>query len=73
MAENPFLELDRKMVGDIHTSSEAMENMEVLCDDFGSRFGGTRGERQAAAFFRDKYNSMIKFFSVASGRDFACP
>ncbi|MCZ6633499.1 MAG: M28 family peptidase [bacterium] len=55
MAENPFLELDRKMVGDIHTSSEAMENMEILCDDFGSRFGGTAGERQAATFFRDKY------------------
>jgi len=55
MAENPFLEIDQKMLGDIHTSSEPMDNLAVLCDDFGSRFGGTVGERQAADFFRDKF------------------
>ena len=52
---NPFLDIDQKMLGDIHTSSEAMENLTILCDDFGSRFGGTPGERQAADFFRDKF------------------
>jgi Iap family predicted aminopeptidase len=52
---NPFLDIDQKMLGDIHTSSEAMDNLTVLCDDFGSRFGGTPGERAAADFFRDKF------------------
>lgn len=55
MSENPFLEIDQKMLGDIYTSSEPMENLTVLCDDFGSRFGGTRGERLAARFLRDKF------------------
>ncbi len=54
---NPYLELDRKMVGDIYTSPEMMENLIVLCDDFGSRFGGTEGERQAAEFFKAKMES----------------
>jgi aminopeptidase YwaD len=52
--QNPFLLLDQQMVGDIYTSSEAMDNLIVLCDDFGSRFGGTKGERQAAEFFKAK-------------------
>lgn len=51
---NPTLELDRKIVGDIYTSREVMDNLATLCDDFGSRFGGTEGERLAAEFMRDK-------------------
>jgi Zn-dependent M28 family amino/carboxypeptidase len=51
---NPFLSTDRKILGDVYTSTEAMDNLIVLCDDFGSRFGGTEGERQAAEFFRAK-------------------
>ncbi len=43
------------MLGDIHTSREMMDNLEILCDDFGSRFGGTTGEKLAAQFFRDKF------------------
>jgi Zn-dependent M28 family amino/carboxypeptidase len=48
--ENPFLSVDQKIVGDVFTSSEAMNNLITLCDEFGSRFGGTEGERQAAEF-----------------------
>ena len=55
MPQNPFLAIDQQMVGDIHTSSETMDNLTILCDEFGSRFGGTQGERQAADFFRDKF------------------
>jgi Zn-dependent M28 family amino/carboxypeptidase len=51
---NPFLSLDRQIVGDVYTSGEAMDNLIALCDDFGSRFGGTPGERQAAEFIRAK-------------------
>jgi Iap family predicted aminopeptidase len=51
---NPYLQIDQKIVGDIYTSPESLENLSVLCDDFGSRFGGTQGERLAAEFIRDK-------------------
>lgn len=51
---NPYLSLDQKVVGDIYTSTETMDNLSVLCDDFGSRFGGTEGERLAAAFIQEK-------------------
>ena len=50
--QNPFLSTDQKIVGDVYTSSEAMDNLIILCDDFGSRFGGTPSERQAAEFFK---------------------
>jgi Zn-dependent M28 family amino/carboxypeptidase len=52
--KNPFLSLDRQMVGDIYTSTEVMDNLVVLCDEFGSRFGGTAGEKQAAEFIQAK-------------------
>ena len=51
-AQNPFLTVDQQISGDIYTSRQAMDNLVVLCDDFGSRFGGTEGERRAAEFFR---------------------
>jgi Zn-dependent M28 family amino/carboxypeptidase len=51
---NPFLSIDQQIVGDIYTNTEAMDNLIILCDDFGSRFGGTEGERQAAEFFKAK-------------------
>jgi Zn-dependent M28 family amino/carboxypeptidase len=49
---NPFLSTDKLIVGDVYTSTEAMDNLIILCDDFGSRFGGTSSERQAAEFFK---------------------
>jgi len=52
--QNPFLPIDQKIAGDVYTSTEAMDNLIILCDDFGSRFGGTEGERQAAEFFQAK-------------------
>ena len=52
--KNPFLTLDQKLVGDVYTSSEVMDNLTMLTDDFGSRFGGTEGERQAAEFMKAK-------------------
>lgn len=54
MTQNPFLAIDRQIVGDSYTSSEAMDNLTILCDDFGSRFGGTEGERLAAEFIKAK-------------------
>ena len=51
---NPFLSQDQQIVGDIYTSSEVIDNLTTLCDEFGSRFGGTAGERQAAEFMKAK-------------------
>lgn len=51
---NPFLEQDQRIVGDGYTARDAMENLTTLCDEFGSRFGGTEGERLSAEFMRDK-------------------
>ena len=53
--QNPYLSLDQQMVGDIYTSREVMDNLTVLCDDFGARFSGTPEERQAAEFICDRF------------------
>jgi Zn-dependent M28 family amino/carboxypeptidase len=62
--KNPFLSTDLQIVGDIYTSSEALDNLIVLCDEFGSRFGGTPGERQAAEFMQVK----LKEYGLANVR-----
>lgn len=54
MTTNPFLTIDQQMLGAIYSSTEPMDNLTVLCDDFGSRFGGTPGEKQAADFIKAK-------------------
>jgi Zn-dependent M28 family amino/carboxypeptidase len=52
---NLYLQIDRQMVGDIYTSREVMDNLTVLCDDFGSRFAGTPEERKAADFIAETF------------------
>lgn len=52
---NPYLQLDRQIVGDIYTSQEVMENLTVLCDDYGSRFAGTPEEAAAANFIAERF------------------
>lgn len=54
---NPYLELDQKIVGDIYTSTEPMALLTTLCDDFGSRFGGTEGASLAADLLEAKFAS----------------
>jgi Zn-dependent M28 family amino/carboxypeptidase len=51
---NPHLLTDQKIIGDVYTSTELMDNLTTLCDEFGSRFGGTPGEKQAAEFIKAK-------------------
>ncbi len=55
--QNPYLTIDQKIIGDTYTSTEVMDNLITICDDFGSRFGGTEGERQSAEFFEEKMKS----------------
>lgn len=54
MVNNPFLEIDRLMVGDIYTSDEVMNNLLALCDGYGSRFAGSLQEKEAAEFIAKK-------------------
>ena len=41
-------------LGDIWSSNEAFENLTHLCDEFGSRFAGTEGEKPSAEFMAGK-------------------
>ncbi|MDE0682654.1 MAG: M28 family peptidase [Candidatus Poribacteria bacterium] len=50
---NPYLQFDQQMVGDIYTSQEVMDNLTVLCDEYGARFAGTPEEYAAANFIAD--------------------
>jgi Zn-dependent M28 family amino/carboxypeptidase len=52
--KNPQLTADQQIIGDVYTHTELMDNLTILCDEFGSRFGGTPGEKQAAAFIQAK-------------------
>ncbi len=54
-SDNPFLAIDQAIVGDVYTSTTVYDNLAVLCDEFGSRFGGTAGEEAAAAFLQEQF------------------
>lgn len=53
---NPLSLLEIALTGDIYTSPEVMCNLEVLCDDFGSRWAGSEDERRAAEFLKAKFD-----------------
>jgi Zn-dependent M28 family amino/carboxypeptidase len=55
---NPFLTVDQRIVGDCYTSTEAMDTLTTLCDEFGSRFGGTGGERRAADYLKARMEEI---------------
>ena len=46
--------IETEVLGDIWISNEAYENLTVLCDEFGSRFAGTEGEKPSAEFMAEK-------------------
>ena len=54
MANNPYLEIDRLIAGDIYTSKEALDNLLALCDGLGGRFAGSGEEEMAAEFIAQK-------------------
>ena len=51
---NPYLDVDKKILAEIYTSREPMDNLEVLCDVHGSRFPGTPGDRGAVDYVVEK-------------------
>ena len=44
MVENPYLKVDKQIVSEIYTTSDPLDNLKVLCDVYGSRFPGTKGD-----------------------------
>jgi aminopeptidase YwaD len=48
--------LDKTLIGEVWTSPDLYANLEALCD-FGSRFAGTPGERQARDFILDRFTT----------------
>jgi len=47
-------ELEKKVLGEIWSSNEAYDNLVHMCDEYGSRFAGTEGERPSAEFMAEK-------------------
>jgi len=51
---NPWLEVEKKIVSEIYTSSESMDNLKTLCDIYGSRFPGTPGDLGSVKYMVEK-------------------
>jgi Iap family predicted aminopeptidase len=51
-----YEKIDKTILGDVYTSTEPYDNLLTLTD-FGSRFGGTKSEKQAVEFMITKLNS----------------
>jgi len=49
-------EIEKDVLGEIWSSNEAYETLIHLCDEFGSRFAGTEGEKPSAEFIASKLN-----------------
>ena len=54
MLSNPYHEVDKTILSEIYTSSESMDNLEILCDVHGSRFPGTPGDLGSVEFMVKK-------------------
>jgi Iap family predicted aminopeptidase len=52
---NNNLEIYKKVLGEIYTSFETINNLKILCDDYGSRWPGTPENRLAANFILNKF------------------
>jgi len=64
LAENPYLDVDKKIMAEVYTSSEPMDNLKVLCDVYGSRFPGTRGDLASVKWMVKK----LKGYGVENAR-----
>jgi len=47
--------VERRILGEVYSSSEAMRNLTVLCDEYGGRFAGTPENRGAAEYLLGKF------------------
>ncbi|UCH02626.1 MAG: M28 family peptidase [Candidatus Bathyarchaeota archaeon] len=51
-----YEKIDKEILGNVFTSTEVYDNLLTLTD-FGSRFGGTKSEKQAVEFMLNKFSS----------------
>jgi len=47
--------LEKKIIGEAYTSTRPLENLTILCDDYGGRFAGTEENREAAEYILGVY------------------
>jgi len=70
--KNIYQELDAQILGDIYSSSDPMENLSVLCDDFNSRWAGTPDDKHAVKYMKEKFeqygleNSRLEEYELES-------
>ena len=64
MSSNPYLDVDKVILSEIYTSSEPLDNLVTMCDDFGSRFPGTPGDKASVDFMVEK----LKSYGVENAR-----
>jgi len=55
MSDQDIVAADRDMIAELFTADECYRNLVTLCDRFGSRFGGTEGEKGAVEFMAGKF------------------
>lgn len=55
--KNPDLEVDQKIMSEIYTKSEPMDNLIKLCDIYGSRWPGTPGDLESVKYMVEKLKS----------------
>lgn len=51
---NPLLEIERRLLGDLYAGRNAQDTLEILCDEFGSRWAGSPEGERAARFFEER-------------------
>ena len=51
---NPYAELDKRVLGEVYGSTETMDNIVVLCDEYGSRWPGSGDDRASCEYMVGK-------------------
>ncbi len=55
MDTSKILAAEKDIIAELATSTEGYKNLTVLCEEFGSRFGGTDEDRRAVDFMLSKF------------------
>jgi len=61
---NPHLDVDKKIVSEIYTASEPMDNLKVLCDIYGSRWPGSAGDLPSVEWMVER----LKGYGIENAR-----
>jgi aminopeptidase YwaD len=51
---NPYSGMDKRILGEVYGSTETMDNLVVLCDDYNSRWPGSGDDRKACDYMAAK-------------------